>query len=88
MQAAQAQTSERPAFWALVMSLLGIGLTLPFYGGKAFDLHAIGQEALKEQRAALVGLADVVRSGPGLIMFVVGLLLLAVGAIMAAIAIW
>ena len=86
--ALQESAAERPAFLALVISLLGIGLTLPFYGGEAFGLHAIGQEALKEQRAALVGLAEVVRSGPGLIMFVVGLLLLAVGAIMAAIAIW
>jgi hypothetical protein len=76
------------AFWALVVSVLGIGLTLPFYGGEAFGLHAIGQQAVKEQSAALVSLADVVRSGPGLVMFGVGLLLLGVGAIMVAIALW
>lgn len=76
------------AFWALVVSLLGIGLTLPFYGGEAFGLHAIGQQAVKEQSAALVSLADVVRSGPALVMFGVGLLLLGVGAIMVAIALW
>ncbi|MFI5272204.1 MAG: hypothetical protein ACHQ4H_04125 [Ktedonobacterales bacterium] len=86
--ALQENVAEGNAFWALVVSLLGIGLTLPFYGGEAFGLHAIGQEAIKEQRAALVGLTDVVRSGPELVMFVVGLLLLAVGAIVAAIAIW
>jgi hypothetical protein len=86
--ALQGNRAEGQAFWALVASLVGIGLTLPFYGGEAFGLHAIGQEAIKEQRAALVGLADVVRSGPGEVMFAVGLLLLAVGAIIAAIAIW
>lgn len=76
------------AFWALVVSVVGIGLTLPFYGGEAFGLHAIGQQALNEQNAALVSLANVVRTGPGLIMFLVGLLLLAIGALLAAIAIW
>jgi hypothetical protein len=86
--ALQGSVVDRLAFWALVVSVLGIGLTLPFYGGEAFGLHAIGQEAVKEQNAALVSLADVVRSGPGLVMFGVGLLLLAVGAIMAAVAIW
>jgi len=86
--ALQGGVVDRLAFWALVVSVLGIGLTLPFYGGEAFGLHAIGQEAVKEQNAALVSLADVVRSGPGLVMFGVGLLLLAVGAIMAAVAIW
>jgi hypothetical protein len=86
--ALQATAAERPAYWALVVSLLGIGLTLPFYGGEAFGLHAIGQEAVKEQNAALVSLAGVVRSGPALVMFGVGLLLLALGAIIAAIAIW
>jgi hypothetical protein len=84
----QETPAERLAFWALVVSVLGIGLTLPYYGGEAFGLHAIGQEALKEHNAALVGLADVVRGGPEAVMFALGLLLLAVGTIMAAAAIW
>lgn len=79
---------ERLAFWALVVSLLAIGLTLPFYGGEAFGLHAIGQEAVRQQNAALISLATVVRSGPGLVMFLAGLLLLAVAAIIVAMAIW
>lgn len=79
---------ERPAFWAVVLSWIGVGLTLPFYGGESFGLHAIGQEAVRQKSAALVGLASVVRSGPGLDMFVVGLVLLAVGAIMVASAAW
>jgi hypothetical protein len=80
--------SERLAFGAVVVGWLGIGLTLPYYGGEAFGLHAIGQEALKQHSAALVSLADVVRGGPQEVMFGVGLLLIAVSAIMVAIAIW
>jgi hypothetical protein len=86
--ALQETAAERPAFRALVASMLGVGLTLPFYGGEAFGLHAIGQQALQEHSAALVRLASVVRSGPELYMFVVGLVLLGVGAILAAAAIW
>lgn len=84
----QERAVERLAFWALVVSVLGIGLTLPFYGGEAFGLHAIGQEAIKQQSVALVSLASVVRSGPGLVMFLLGLLLLGVGAVMVATAVW
>jgi hypothetical protein len=78
----------RLAFRALVVGVLGIALTLPFYGGEAFGLHAIGQEALKQHSVALVQLASIVRSGPQLAMFLVGLLLLALGAIMVATAVW
>ncbi|WP_429260402.1 hypothetical protein [Paraburkholderia sp. GAS334] len=79
---------ERGAYWAVVLSLLGTGLTLPFYGGEAYGLHAIGQQAVIQQSVAVLSLATVVRSGPGLAMFLVGLLLLAVAAIIAATTIW
>lgn len=75
-------------YWAVVLCLIGIGLTLPFYGGESFGLHAIGQEAIRQQAATLVSLATVVRSGAGLVMFLVGLLLLAITGIILAIAIW
>lgn len=73
---------------AVVLCLLGTGLTLPFYGGEAYGLHALGLEALRKQTTDLVSLAAVVRSGPGLIMFLIGLLLLAIAAIIVAITIW
>jgi hypothetical protein len=79
---------ERLTFGSLVVGWLGISLTLPYYGGEAFGLHAIGQEALKQHSAALVSLADVVRGGPQEVMFGMGLLLLGVSAVMVAIAIW
>jgi succinate dehydrogenase hydrophobic anchor subunit len=80
--------AERPGYWALVLSMIGIGFTLPFYGGEAYGLHAIGQEAIAQQSAALLSMAGVVRSGAGLLLFIAGLLLLAAGAILAAAAIW
>jgi hypothetical protein len=81
-------SAERLAFSALVLGWLGISLTLPYYGGEAFGLHAIGQEALRQHSAALVSLADVVRGGPQVVMFGIGLLLVAVSAILVAIALW
>jgi hypothetical protein len=86
--ALRATAAEQMAFWALVVGVLAVGLLLPFYGAEAFGLHAIGQEALRQHSLVLVGLASVVRSGPELIMFLVGLLLLAASAVMAAAAIW
>ena len=79
---------EGSAFRAFVVTLAAIGLTLPFYGGEAYGLHAIGQEALKQQNGGLVDMASVVRGGAGLVMFLIGLLMLGVGAIMVARVIW
>jgi hypothetical protein len=79
---------ERLAFLALVLSWIGVGLTLPYYGAEVFGLHAIGQEAVRQHSSALLALADTVRFGPGFIVIIVGLLLLAVGAILVAIAVW
>ena len=76
------------AYWSVIMCWIGIGLTLPFYGGEAYGLHALGQEAIKQQNPALISLAADVRSGAGLVMFLIGLLLLAIAAVILAIAIW
>ena len=84
----QPTAAEREGYWAAVLSLIGVGLTLPFYGGEAYGLHAIGQEALNRQSAALLNLAAGVRSGAGLVVFLVGLLLLGIAAVTAALAIW
>jgi hypothetical protein len=80
--------AERYAFRGLAAGLLGIGLTLPFYGGEAFGLHAIGQEALRQHSAALVSLASMIRGEPQLLMFMVGLLLIAVSTSFVAAAAW
>lgn len=81
-------SAERPLFVAVVLSMIGTGFTLPFYGGEAYGLHALGQEALRQNSASPLDLAEVIRSGPGLAMFLAGLLLLAASAIATATALW
>lgn len=76
------------ASWAVAVCWVGAGLTLPFYGAEAFGLHAIGQEAIRQNSPAIYALANEVRTGPGLVVFLVGMTLLAVGAIIAAAAVW
>jgi hypothetical protein len=79
---------ERLAFRALVVSGLGVGLLLPYYGLEAYSVHAVGQAAVSQNNPTLMTLANGIRTGPGLIMFVAGLLLLAVGAVLVGIASW
>jgi len=86
--ALQQSAVERLAFLALVLSWIGVGLTLPFYGAEVFGLHAIGQEAVRQHSSALLALANAVRFGPGFIVIVVGLGLLAGGSILVALAVW
>ena len=50
--------AERLGFWAFVFAQVGVGLTLPFYGGEAYGLHAIGQAALQQQTDALMSSRD------------------------------
>ncbi|MDA9506916.1 hypothetical protein XI09_20250 [Bradyrhizobium sp. CCBAU 11386] len=81
-------SAERLLFVALVLSMIGTGFTLPFYGGEAYGLHALGQEAMRQHSDSPLGLVEIIRSGPGLVMFLAGLLLLAAAAIATATALW
>jgi hypothetical protein len=76
------------AYGALLVSLIGVGFSLPFYGGEAYGLHAVGSAALAQSDAGLLELATAIRSGAGLMMFVIGLLLLAAGSIWFAVDVW
>jgi hypothetical protein len=80
--------AEGPGFLGLIAYLIGTGLTLPYYGAEAFGLHVIGQEAVRPHHAAIVGLANDIRYGPALYLFIPGLLLLGLGAVLAAIGVW
>lgn len=74
---------------AFVVTLIGVGFTLPYYGAETFALHAVGQEAIKLQNADLyVTLTNAIRYGEGIWFFGVGLLALGVGTILFAVAIW
>jgi hypothetical protein len=81
--------SERIAFGAVVATWIGAGLTLPYYGGEAFALNAIATKAEEGERLDLLVLADAFRTQPvGVTAFGVGLVLLGLGAVLAAVAIW
>ncbi|RIX52089.1 hypothetical protein D3P08_14010 [Paenibacillus nanensis] len=84
----QGTAARRLAFYGLLLAWLGIGLTLPYYGAEVYGLSAIGQEAVSQQNTDLMGLADDIRFGPGFSMILVGLVLLAIGAMVAAAAVW
>ncbi len=74
---------------ALVVTWIGVGLTLPYYGAETFALHAVGQEAVRQNNVdLLVTLTNSIRFGEGIWFFGFGLLAIAVGTILFAIAIW
>ena len=80
--------ARRLASVALVLTWIGVGFTLPYYGAEMFALHAIGQDAIKEQSVALIPLVNAVRYGPAIFVFAIGLGLLAVGPVLVAVAVW
>jgi hypothetical protein len=82
-------TDDVRARYALTVSWLGAGLTLPYYGAEDFGLYVIAVRAVREPHLALMELADAFRLHPlAATMFVLGLVLLAAGGVLAALAIW
>ena len=82
-------TAGRLGMTALVVIWIGVGLTLPYYGAETFALRAVGQEALRQNNVdLLVTITNSFRLGAGAWFFGPGLLAIAVGAILFAIAIW
>jgi hypothetical protein len=75
------------ALAATVAVWIGAGLSLPYYGSEDFGLHAIAGP--HGNQSNVVGLVDAVRNQPvALSTFGLGLVVLAVGAILVAVAIW
>ncbi|MET4048904.1 MULTISPECIES: hypothetical protein [unclassified Rhodococcus (in: high G+C Gram-positive bacteria)] len=73
---------------AVVLTWIGVGLTLAYYGAEAFALNAVGTQALSDSDPKIMDLTDPIRNGAIQIsMFVVGLLLILVGGICTAIAV-
>jgi hypothetical protein len=73
--------------WAAVVTWIGAGLTLPYYGAEDFGLHAIAGPAGSD--SDLLDLVDAVRYQPvAATTFGVGLVLLAIGSVLAAVAVW
>ncbi len=74
---------------ALVVTWIGVGFTLPYYGAETFALHAVGQEVVRQNNVdLLVTLTNSIRFGEGIWFFGFGLLAIAVGTILFGIAIW
>jgi hypothetical protein len=69
------------------LSILGLGLVMPMVGVEAFSMPLIGQLYLDGVTGIGPALAGTYR-GPGTLVMLVGLLLLAVGSIRLARAIW
>jgi hypothetical protein len=81
--------AEPLALAAVVTAWIGVGLTLPYFGAEDFGLNAIARKASEGQVLDLLGLVDTVRFSPvPMTTFGLGLVLLAAGAVLAAVAIW
>jgi hypothetical protein len=82
--------ARRGALRAAVASWIGATLTVLYFGAEIFGLHAIGQRAAREQE--LTPFLDQVKAvrynAAALTLFGIGLLLLAVGTVVAAVAVW
>jgi hypothetical protein len=84
-------TTLRPRLLAAARALAYAGAVgvLPYYGGEAFGLHAIGAYATTTHDAALVTVVAAFRYGPAAIsLFGLGLLALAAAGVLVAIAAW
>ncbi|MFI6601003.1 hypothetical protein ACIBHX_32560 [Nonomuraea sp. NPDC050536] len=76
---------DRLSLRAAVVTWIGAGLTLPYYGAEDFGLHVIA----RHYPATTAALAQEFRFGTiPVTMFAGGLAMLGVGAIMAAVAVW
>jgi hypothetical protein len=72
---------------AVVVTLIGAGLTLPYYGAEDFGLHAVA--AKSGSTVDLLAVVQATRYNPiSITMFGVGLLGIGVGAVLAAVAVW
>jgi hypothetical protein len=80
--------TERLAAAGLVCAWIGAGLTLPYYGAEDFGLHGIARETAG-RGVDLLAVVDAVRFQPvAATTFLLGLVVLGVGAVLAAVAIW
>ncbi|HEY3681658.1 MAG TPA: hypothetical protein VGL93_01380 [Streptosporangiaceae bacterium] len=74
---------------ALLLTWVGVGLTLPYYGAEVFGVPEAAAQALREHSATLlVPMTDAIRFQPAAVtMFALGLALLGAGAVAAAVAV-
>lgn len=80
---------EETAHLATVIGSIGSGLTISYYGAEVYGLKAIGQRAVADGDASLTDVGNDFRLDPtAMTIFLIGLLLVAVAAVLVAIAAW
>jgi hypothetical protein len=83
--AVNAVLASRVSYLAVITAWIGAGLTLPYYGAEDFGLHALARSSTPD----LLGVVDQVRFQPvAVTIFGLGLVLIGVAGILAAVAIW
>lgn len=74
---------------AFLLTWVGVGLTLPYYGAEVFSLNALGDRMARTGDASLLDLVEAIRLGlVQATIFAAGLLLIAAGTVLAAVAVW
>ena len=80
---------ERTAHLAAVIGYIGSGLTISYYGAEVYGLKAIGERAVAAGDPSLTDVGNDFRLDPSaMTIFAIGLLLIAVAAVLASIAVW
>lgn len=80
---------ERTAHLAAVIGYIGSGLTISYYGAEVYGLKAIGERAVADGDPSLTDVGNDFRLDPtAMTVFAIGLLLVAVAAVLASIAVW
>lgn len=81
--------AARTAGAALVVTWIGVGLVLPYYGAEVFGLNAIARLVERTGDVGLLGLESQVRYAPAAIAtFGLGLVAIAVAGVLVGVTIW
>lgn len=81
--------NERTAFLAATTGYIGSGLTISYYGAEVYGLKAIGARAVADGDASLTEVGEAFRfDATAMAVFAIGLALIAVAAVLAAVAVW
>jgi hypothetical protein len=81
--------NEKTAFTAATTGYIGSALTISYYGAEVYGLKAIGQRAAEEGDATMAEVGNAFRYDPtAMTVFLIGLVLIAVAAVLAAVAVW
>lgn len=83
-----ADALERPAFWGMIFSLIGVALILPLMGFMGLAAPVAGNLYLQGQQAVMEVAVAMVAAGPALVVAGVSGLTYIAGSILFAVALW